>query len=483
MTRLPSGALRRRAGLLTAAATAGLLLAAPARAAGPETQDERHEANRAAAAAADAANAERFRGNPDILLLPGLIADRTQRVVRFRAEAAGRTADEIAEFLVISENSAHGYEALALSFAAPSAIHRALEFIGMKPGQPADPARTAFWPKGERAMMSVAATGGAAGSGDPFPVEELILDRRTGKNLPPAGLVFVGSTNIAATESGQPSGYAADVREPNSIAATYNEPESVLDFPQRASQGEVYGQIVADKERIFPPFTPLEFTLRPERGTNQPPRVVEFGLTLAPASGSNAPAEGVAFCLTPAGSNAPERLGVKQAVERFARLVQEERDPFVTVRFDGALPLGAARAASALLATIENSRGIRIEPPPAGELYYKALLPSENYRLREERIAQPWELRLASTNGAVRGTLVKIEEEWKSDSIRPVLHPQDFPVNGPEDLQRLLKEHGPGLSVILVFTPPSLTYGDVMRYIRPVYDKYPTIYVLLEAQK
>jgi hypothetical protein len=96
---------------------------------------ERYEANRKA-----------FAGNADVLVQSGVVADRKAKRVFVDVQTTGVEANKPIEFLAIADNSGHGYESFLMSFAAPSAVHRALEFIGMKPGRPINPAKLQFWP-------------------------------------------------------------------------------------------------------------------------------------------------------------------------------------------------------------------------------------------------------------------------------------------------------------------------------------------------
>ena len=53
----------------------------------------------------------------------------------------------------------------------------------------------------------------------------------------------------------------------------------------------------------------------------------------------------------------------------------------------------------------------------------------------------------------------------------------DQDITGPESLRKLLDEKGPGLPVIFVFTPPTLTYGQLMAYLKPVLPTHGIVYV------
>ena len=218
-----------------------------------------------------------------MLVLPGLVADRTAREIRLHAEATGIDHEGVVEFFLIGENSSHAYEAIAVAFAEPGDVHRGLRFIGMTPGRPAHPARLQFWPKGERVSLAF------KGKYEEFPIraEELMIDTQTGKTLAAAGFVFTGATGFEPGEKPGTEIYAANRHDPMSIAANYNERYSVLDIPRRAPQSKLYERQVINKAHAFEPGEFLEVVITPER-TNGPPRVVDFLLTVRPAPGSAA---------------------------------------------------------------------------------------------------------------------------------------------------------------------------------------------------
>ena len=195
------------------------------------------------------------RTNQDLFVRPGLVADRAARSVRVYGESVRLNPGDPVEFALIAETSGKDYEAQAVSFALPSAVHEALEFIGLKPGAPVDATALRFWPRGERVKVTieVLATNGAATALGR--AESTVVDTRTGKPLPEAGFVFCGSRWTTATEDAGSSTdrvYAADVFSPNSIISVYNERNSVLDVPRRAAQGEVYTFQVPNPERRLP---------------------------------------------------------------------------------------------------------------------------------------------------------------------------------------------------------------------------------------
>ena len=120
------------------------------------------------------------------------------------------------------------------------------------------------------------------------------------------------------------------------------------------------------------------------------------------------------FTVSPPG----KPLGLTEMLAAFTGTVAQGHDPFVRIRFGPRCSLGALHEACKILASIESERGIRIEPPPDDQLYYRAFLPDEDMRDRDRRIMQPWELHLAATNDALQGTLVHIDETWRDGRIR-----------------------------------------------------------------
>ena len=92
-------------------------------------------------------NLAKYANNPDMMVKSGLLANRREKWVRIAAEATGVPSGDPMEFWLISQESGHDYEAVAVSFAQPSDVHEALVFIGLTPGWPVSYNRFRFWPK------------------------------------------------------------------------------------------------------------------------------------------------------------------------------------------------------------------------------------------------------------------------------------------------------------------------------------------------
>ncbi len=441
------------------------------------------EKNKARVSDFDRKNAEVYGGRTDVLLKPGLVADATARMVKFLAECTKLKPDETVEFFVISEDSGHDYEALAISFAKPSDIHNALEFIGLAPGEPANEQKRRFWPKGERVVMTFSCYNSEGPSGPAVRVERLVHDRRRGGTLPDAGLVFVGSAMVPSRSDPSRQEYAADTRDPNSIASDYNEPFTVLDIPFRAPQHSVYEERRASEAFRFEPYSLLEVTIRPEY-PKEKRRVRDLRLVAEPQPGTAGRSLGeLALALRDEnGATLNDSLSLNDVLRTVSELVDQGIDPFVAVEFSSNTTVKAARELCVVLSAVDTEKGMRIEPPPPGHLYYQAFIPEESFRDRASRVTQPWELALNRADAGIAAVVTHIEQIWKDDEIKPDLKVTEYQVNSPSDFSDVLEKHGPGIPVILVFADAAITHGELMAYVGPVLSKYPTIYVFVEER-
>jgi len=482
----------------------------------------------------------RYKGADHVLVLPGLVADRRSKRIELLAEATGLESGQVVEFLLIDAAGAKGYEALFWSHARPSDVHRALKFIGMGPGRPFDPGKLCFWAKGERVIVWVAPEADSAHAADPAAptrIERLIVGHNTGKPLPETGFVFTGSFTLEPPAGETAGAYAADVLEPKSVLSIYNDPTTVLDVPRRAFQHAVYGSQVVGPEYRFAKHELVRIVLEPEYKDGRR-RVADLTLLVraaepfAPAGADSprpaGPVAGAEFLLTDtSGKPLAQRPQLVAVVEVFERLIRRGCDPYVSVCFDPALTLAQVQQVCRLLGAIDKEQGIRIEPPPPGQLYYEAFLPDVGLLDRESRLVDPWELHLtpdsqppnqqsaadqqtpsdrqrasrqsvshqqsASNQGAsrpkLRARLERHESSFAAGSAGRQDHITRFRVDSPEDLRRRLEVAAarrtaagrrPDPPVLLVFARPDLSYGHLAGFIRPVQSTYYIIHVFLE---
>lgn len=423
---------------------------------------------------------------------PGVLADRTRRQVVVRAEATGIEGNNAIEFVLISQQSGHDYEALATALATPSDIHAALEFIGMDPGIAVDPAQQRFWPRGERVWITFEWAPIIDPEIDPLPrrakVETLLFNLRTDNTLPVEGFVFTGSAERPHPQTGE-TVYAADVFGPNSVAAVYNEPFSVLDVPRRAPQSEIYGAITPNPDALLPAGELLTVVLEPEYPAGRQ-RVLSAQLKINAAadSGPDTGLKDLRFTITPDSPEDPAPL-LEDAhfiglLAWLGRVTDGGRDPFITLQPDTRLPWGVLRDCYRMLEAIEDANGIRIEPPAAGQFYYRALLPSDWFRDRETRTAHPDELHLKpdpDNPDLIAGAVWEwFEEKWPDDhTLDAKVTAHQIPVGSPSELleKQIKQQYEPRPAVLLLFTPEKVTLNALNQWMRPLQGRYPTQYV------
>jgi len=427
----------------------------------------------------------KFRDDANILVLPGLIADRKSCRVELTAEATGIASQTIVEFLLIAADSDKGYEALLWSHAKPSDVHRALEFIGMKPGEPFHPGKLRFWPKGERVIASVAAEGDSA----PVRLESLVIDKSTERTLPETGFVFTGSMTVTSAGDSTRQEYAADVMDPKSVASLYNDPTTVLDIPRRARKAAVYGSQLVGPDGGLRKNELVTITLEPESKKRVVDLVLDIRMKKPTEENPSSPQ--VEFLLTDtSGKPVVDETELPAVLAYFSKLVEADRDPFVSIRFDPALPLTALTQVCKFLAMIDTERGIRIEPPESGQLYYEAFLPNRRLLQPESRVVDPWELHLKHDGDTVKAVLELHKSAMVDGKI--VVKETSHQVDSLEALRRRLDEDAarrkaegrrPGPPVLLVFVNTRFTYGQLADYLTPVMTTHNVIHVFIEPAK
>jgi len=457
-----------------------LLLAAAALA--QNEPDEKPDPAFLASQQAHQENLQKFKDNPDYLILPGLLANKKDKTVRLHARATSLSPSDAVEFFVIPKDSGKDYEALTVTFAKPSDVHRALEFIGLKPGRPVNYNLNRYWPKGERVIMTMEWTPPAPDDRDArknpskrVRAEELILDIRTKKPLPLSGLVFTGSY-IIKPEEGPQAGkeiYAADVSDSKSIASDYNERSTVLDLPYQWPQGEVYGSLKPNPAHKFTPGQWVDILLEPEHKDGKT-RVRD--LTLKVLSKDR-------FTLLDSAnkplSKESENTTLVHLLAQFGKLTEAGHDPYVTLDVSTTLTLESIRELFSIIQTLDRDAGIRVEAPPQGQLYYRAFFPDEQWRDRNKRLGRPWELhaKVGNANGALSGTLILPADDIDNNEGKGDLK---FPVNTPQELAKTLTEKSDRWSqTVYIFCPPTLTYGQLLDFIRPSMQTHPGVYVFL----
>ena len=98
-----------------------------------------------------------------------------------------------------------------------------------------------------------------------------------------------------------------------------------------------------------------------------------------------------------------EQPTISSVMQALGALDRKKVDYYLTLSFADNVELGAAQAFVPLLAIMDSERGIRIEPSPTDQLYYRAFTPDKELLNRDTRMFHPWELALSDEAGAVSG--------------------------------------------------------------------------------
>jgi len=423
------------------------------------------------------AQRNRYTGNTNIWIIPGLVANREAHKIELLSEATGLDGGSTTEFLLVSPGSEKDYEALAISYVHASDVVHAMDFIGIPRGQPVNPSLCQFWPKGERIQATLRKLGDD--QGEVWSLQSCVVDKR-GMPVPDT---FV-ATSSSWTGNVASAACVADQASPGAIISTYNERTTVMDVPSHSPQGEVYTDIVIAPDRHINAGSILVMGFSPVPCSDGRSRSVDVALHVCPGSVENSTNLTSLTCVTsgkglffPAATNT-----VAGTFERLANLLQEKHDPFVSLSVDDRVTVGAMHDFARVLKAVEGEGGIRMEAPPAGQLYYKAFLPDERWRTRADRSAQPWEVHLArNKDGSWRYMLIHILENWsKEGQLTPELTVREYPLEKGEEIPPKIKEVGGGINALFVFAPADAPLAVFMPAVRLLKSDLPLIYVFCE---
>lgn len=438
----------------------------------------------------------RYAGDSAYLVLPGLIADRIRGQVEVCVERTQLKDNDPCEFTVVAESSDHAYEALVVAFATPSDIQRALQFIGVTPGKPPNPAVNRYWARGTRCTLSL--------EGPNVPrvrLESLLVDRRTGRTLPADGFLFTGSPEVPGLKTAGRRRLAADLYQPKAIVSLFNSPNAPFQVGYAASKSEVYQNTQINPNLSVPQNLLLSLILEPASG-NGKNRSKDLRLKVEP---SRNPADtfltgatrinSLSVSLEEGKSRLNPRPDLLSALEALAQLDRTQHDWYLTVEWAGDLTLGDVRSVARILSAIDTAAGIRIEPPISGQIYYKAFTPDIDLLDRKNRLFHPWELILAPTReGQVGGSLLNLESKLENAPLGPEaglgLRLTQSKVSGPRQLTQALRSavtearrKGTRAKppVLMVFAPSTLRYSALTTFLLSALSETPTLHVYLDT--
>jgi len=420
-------------------------------------------------------NLNRYKNNPDVLVLPGLVANRKEKRVDVIVESTKIAANDAGEYLLVGEHSSHGYEALFWSFAKPSDLHRALEFIGLRAGTPRDPRVNRLWAKGDRVAVTVGDEPGGPR------IEELIYDTEQEKTLPLDGLIFTGAMVVPNPTNSAQQVYVADDYDPMSIIPAYNEPASVLDVSWQATKGQYYESHVMNPDYPLQPNKMHTLVFEPVDKEGRP---TVRDLDLAVTSELD-------FRLTDRGSDKVLNTNAtyESVLEVCGNIIKKGQDPYVTVAFDDSLTLNQIKAVAAALMLIDRPGALHIDPGPMDRLYYRAFMPNPEWRDHQNRFTQAWEIHISKGKGNLTSKMVFYQPEWKDGSIDPVFWRSEFDAptgkhvrdhldkDAQERKEKSVRQPPP---VLLVYAPSDVLYGDLLKFIAPAMKSHSLVHLFLE---
>lgn len=371
----------------------------------------------------------------------GVVVDRAARTATFLAEASGVLKADPVEFLLIGPESDNAYETFAVSAASPSAIAAALDAIGVPRGRPVDPPGSRFWPQGERISISFRKV--ADGTG--LRIDDILSDAHSADETAILELPIV-STGGARDSSGIP---VAAATSPCAIFALYSHSPSLLQFDGTFDQSSVYGRFkVKNPCKAGELF---EVTLSYDGTKLVEEKIVSIGkgTDLAAVLGS-----------------LRERA---KSVSLYASL---SFSPDVTLA-------EAARTAKAF--SLVDGAGVRMNGIAPGQFFYRAYLPETEWRRREGRIFQPFEVHVAADG--VR-KFVFIEEDYSGEGLDPVLKPHETRFSKWSELPALIKNtKADKVNVLFIYAPQSTPVGELTPISAALSGRITTFYLFDEEAK
>jgi hypothetical protein len=199
---------------------------------------------------------------------PGVVVDPAKRTVTVDARVAPRKINderykEIYPIEVIAcwpfPRGQKAHETVVTIEAKPSAVHKALEGLGLKPGKPAfgedkEPARG---PK-VNIYLELPAEGGGTRK---VPIERTLLDPKTNKPMPKVEWRFTGSVLTQPDPTGDEKAYGADLPNKGTLIAIFPVTNETVFQSNLTMKEEKYVKLETDKRLLPPEGTPVKLVI------------------------------------------------------------------------------------------------------------------------------------------------------------------------------------------------------------------------------
>ncbi len=418
-------------------------------------------------------NQKLHKGNKDMFVRNGIVADRKKREVKVKAVACGLAKGAPTEFLLVGEGG-KDYESLSATFARASDITAAMKFIGMQPGRPTDRRVFQFWPKGERVRITFHFQ--QDGKTVNVRAEDLVLDNTKNKTLPREDWIFAGST------MGEFEGkkiFLAD--NTGDIIADFNSPWTVFDVPYRAEQGAVYGSLVPNPKYLMKMHQELVISITPVLPPGQT-RVVDYTVTVGGQDGKP-PAAANDIRLTVRDGAGKEVLNAgdfKAFLNVLLQGMKQKKDIFTRLQFADNMPTRALLEFAPLIQELVNKKVIRIEADEK-QLFYEAFLPQAGWRNPKKRVIQPIELHLH--DDGTRHIFQYYDEEYlQSGDVK--LKKNAYQFLGSAELMKIIRTRKQwDTSTVLFFCAPKVPYRLIRKFYLENAKLLPVAYVFEATAK
>lgn len=291
--------------------------------------------------------------------------------ISFTATATGVEKGTPVEFLFAGRGTDRDYETMFVLDEPVGELCARLEKAGLPRGRATSVSDCVLWPVGCRVTVS--------------PALSEFVETKWPEGIVPSEFIYTGGTR---SEKGMP---VADDEQPLAFCALYSLAQSPVVFNGIYRQGDVYGAHTA--KMTLKKGERRSFVL----SWDEKRRPTHLDVTFTP------------------GSAARTLQQIKTAAEAGEIEVQAAFDPSVTV---------AEATAIAQALALVDSPAVKVNGRPAWQLFFRAFLPSADWRDRQKRLTQPFELTVGPSS---EDTLVFIEEDWTVEGNDPKLTPRTIP--------------------------------------------------------
>jgi hypothetical protein len=145
---------------------------------------------------------------------PEIVVDKEKKTITIPCKIAPRKLPKLTEIYPIEVIATYpaprgqkAHETVVTFEVKPSDVHKALQSLGLKPGKPAKGEDAT--PEGPEVKISFELPG-PGGTPRRVPVERTLVDRKTGKTMPPLKFLFTGSVDKQPDPNKPEKVYGAD---------------------------------------------------------------------------------------------------------------------------------------------------------------------------------------------------------------------------------------------------------------------------------